>query len=579
MKITSMIILISFLLISSGVAIAHEDVNLDEVEALLDDLEISFYDLYEIQHEIRDRNLNWTAGVTSVSNLSIEEKRALCGLEFDVLREISGPTIQVPVNLKMGSASYGTFDWRDVSGENWMTSVKDQASCGSCWAFADLGVIEAIVNIELDNPGFDLDLSEQHLVSACCPAGNCGGGDPLDAFFYIQEDGVPVEECFPYLADNSGCTPCTDWEDGTWTIGDIYQVVPGTTEAYKWGLETFGPMVVALHASDDLFYYTGGIYEPLDGWGAEPNHAVVLVGYNDPEGCWIIKNSWGEGWGNNGYGKVYYSDLEKYSDYGFPLIVTNISGPSPVHNLNTDERFSTIQEAIDDPDTLNWDMIEVGDGVYHENVVVDKLLTIRSKSGAENCIVEAANPNIPVFDVRTGYSKIDRFTIRGATNDDGIYLDSVAHCKIRDNIVSDNNCGIRLYHSSGNNIYRNRLLGNLIQADDNTDGNLWDNGYPSGGNYWSDHECVDIYSGIDQDQAGSDGICDEPYTNIAGSAGAADRYPLYEGSSADPCTIYDTNGTPGIQKDEAVNAIADYLIHGTIDKATAVAVLNCYFFG
>ncbi len=207
---------------------------------------------------------------------------------------------------------------------------------------------------------------------------------------------------------------------------------------------------------------------------------------------------------------------------------------------------------------------------------MDKLLTIRSKNGAENCIVEAANSNIPVFDVRSSYSKIDGFTIRGATNDVGIYLGGVAHCKIRNNVITDNNRGIYLYYSSGNNIYHNRLLGNLIQAYDNTGENLWDDGYPSGGNYWSDYSGVDLYSGIDQDQAGSDGICDEPY-NIAGG-GAQDRYPLYEGPSADPCELYDTNGTPGIQKDEAVNAIADYLIYHTIDKATAVAVLNCYFF-
>ncbi|RLC79520.1 MAG: hypothetical protein DRI61_07710, partial [Chloroflexi bacterium] len=355
MKI-ALTILVLFLLTFSCVATAYEDANLDEVGRILDDAGMSFYDLYNIQQEIRDRNLNWTAGVTSVSNLSVEEKRALCGLEVNSGTLLStAQTLQAPVELRVNSTStsYGTFDWRDVNGGDWMTTVKNQASCGSCWAFADLGVIEARANIELNDPDFDLDLSEQHLVSACCPAGNCGGGDPLSAFFYIQENGVPVEDCFPYLADNSDCTPCTDWEDGAWTIGDIYQVVPGTTEAYKWGLENYGPMVVALDAPDDMFYYTGGIYEPLDGWSGTPNHAVVLVGYNDTGEYWIIKNSWGEGWGENGYGRVHYGDLEQYSDYGFPLVVDNVSGPTPVHNLNTSEDFYTIQAAIDDHDTLN----------------------------------------------------------------------------------------------------------------------------------------------------------------------------------------------------------------------------------
>jgi C1A family cysteine protease len=257
-------------------------------------------------------------------------------------------------------------------------------------------MIEARVNIELGDSDFDLDLSEQHIVSDCYDpgyGGNCSGGDPLDALFYTQEYGLPVEDCFPYLAQDSPCNPCDDWEDDAWTIGEIYQVTPGTTEDYKWGLENYGPMVVVLNVPDDMFYYTSGIYEPIDGWGAEPNHAVVLVGYNDTGGYWIIKNSWGEGWGEDGYGKVKYGNLTKYSDYGFPLVVDNVSGPMPVHNLNSSEDFYTIQAAIDDPDTSNGHVIEVEDGIYYENVVVDKGVTIRSVSGAGRCIIAAKDPD------------------------------------------------------------------------------------------------------------------------------------------------------------------------------------------
>ena len=142
----------------------------------------------------------------------------------------------------------------------------------------------------------------------------------------------------------------------------------------------------------------------------------------------------------------------------------------------------------------------------------------------------------------------------------------------------DNYIGVIAGFTGNNLIYHNEFRNNAIQAYDNTGGNFWDDGYPAGGNYWSDYICVDDYAGVDQDQPGADGIGDVPYTDISGCAGATDRYPLCE-VLVDPCELYDTNGTPGIQKDEAVKAIADYLIYHTIDKATAVAVLNCYFFG
>jgi C1A family cysteine protease len=285
--------------------------------------------LYEIQNAIKEKGANWTAGETSVSGLSAEEKKMLRGLKISPrLRNV--PVISPPA--KIGAIPFGTFDWRNKDGHNWMTSVKAQGGCGSCWAFADLGAIEAVINIEANNPDIDMDLSEQHLVSDCCPAGDCAGGYPNWALVYIRDNGVPDEACFSYQASNSPCTPCSNWLERAWTIENAYWVDPGTTSAYKWALETYGPMVVVLYAPDDMFYYTCGIYEPVlsEGWGEEPNHAVVLVGYNDTGNYWIIKNSWGEGWGEEGYAKVNYGILEHY-DYA--LVVDNTSQPHTSQNI------------------------------------------------------------------------------------------------------------------------------------------------------------------------------------------------------------------------------------------------------
>ncbi len=289
--------------------------------------------LLEIQEAIEEKGARWTAGETSVSELSPEEQEMLFGLKIDQL-PTDIPVVTPPALIRGLGAPlpYGDFDWRNNSGQNWMTSVKNQFSCGSCWAFASLGVIEAVINIENNNPDIDVDLSEQHLVSDCCDAGDCGGGYCSEAVTYIMNNGVPDETCYPYLNSDSTCEEsCQDWEGRAWKINNAYILNGDLTADYKWGLENYGPMIVALNSDTDFPFYTGGIYEPVlsDGWGAVANHAVVLVGYNDTDEYWIIKNSWGEDWGEDGYGKVAYGALEQYTSPWIPIVVDNTTGPSP----------------------------------------------------------------------------------------------------------------------------------------------------------------------------------------------------------------------------------------------------------
>ena len=117
--------------------------------------------------------------------------------------------------------------------------------------------------------------------------------------------------------------------------------------------------------------------------------------------------------------------------------------------------YAKIQWAVDNATT--GDTIIVRDGTYTENVDVNKRLTIRSENGAANCIVDAANPGDHVFAVTANYVDISGFTIAGATEDSkvGVYIDSVGHCNISDNIVSNNNWGIYLDNSSSNTVTNN----------------------------------------------------------------------------------------------------------------------------
>jgi len=209
-----------------------------------------------------------------------------------------------------GSDSPGYFNWHDLNGTDWMTPAKNQgASCYSCWAFSSAGVVEAVFNIYHNNPDIDLNLSEQQLISdngACCgDCGNCSniGGLPSSALEYIKDTGIVDESCFPYTGTTSSCGLCANWTDRKYHINGNFKVTPNTKEAYKEALIDYGPLSVCVQNS--VINPTGG---------PDGKHCVVLVGWNDTGNYWIIKNSYGTGWGTDGYGTIAYGDIEKYDD-------------------------------------------------------------------------------------------------------------------------------------------------------------------------------------------------------------------------------------------------------------------------
>nr|QNO47026.1 hypothetical protein LBHKAHFG_00007 [Methanosarcinales archaeon ANME-2c ERB4] len=294
-----------------------------------------------IQEAIDANGGNWTAGNTSVSELTVEEKKQLCGAMMGDMPE-DAQFARMPLRASVAYAE--SFDWRNKDGKDWMTPVKHQGSCGSCWAFSALGVVEAAINIHTNDPDKDIDLSEQHLVSDCCNAGSCDGGIPDGALKYVRDTGVSEESCFPYTTSNGACAPCSDWAENPWGI-ENYVYVSSSTDAYKSALQEYGPLSVVLSVPDDWFYYIGGVYEPTwevtngVGWA---NHAVVLVGWNDSESCWIIKNSWGSGWGEQGYARVLYGNLEKY-DYAYAVtgIVHDGANQPPVAGASASHESGT----------------------------------------------------------------------------------------------------------------------------------------------------------------------------------------------------------------------------------------------
>jgi len=223
------------------------------------------------------------------------------------------------------------FDWRNYQGSNWLTPVRNQGICGSCWAFAATGVAEAAFNINSNDPNLDINLSEQYLVSDCdSHSGDCCGGYEYYALAFIKDSGVPDEACMPYedgkdcdcdancLSNRTCSDRCSNWESRLHNLSNSGLLASSDPATIKQKLRQDGPLAAGLGYGS---YYGGyfdsnRVYHCL--WDDGANHAIVLVGYDDTGGYWIVRNSWGSTWNGDGYFKVGYGEcfIEQEVSYG-----------------------------------------------------------------------------------------------------------------------------------------------------------------------------------------------------------------------------------------------------------------------
>lgn len=242
-----------------------------------------------INKEIRQKGYNWRAGVTSISYLSLEEFGEISNGDIDYENDRIGDLNSDSIDEELIEV-ISIPDWK-----NYMSPVESQLY-SNCWAHAVTGVIEGkLHHFYGSNIGINLD--EMFITDY----NNCGsgrnGGTPQCGFYFVHNS-----KAHSLLGINS----FPNYDHAYWTITS-YNVQEPTSRNYIKNALNNSPVYASMEVYSDFQNYSNGIYQHSYGRFLG-YHAVVIVGYNDIEEYWICKNSWGAGWGEDGYFRIAYDE-------------------------------------------------------------------------------------------------------------------------------------------------------------------------------------------------------------------------------------------------------------------------------
>jgi cathepsin L len=206
-----------------------------------------------------------------------------------------------------------SWDWRDhgvVVGP-----IKNQGQCGSCWAFSAIGALESQIRMKTNN---SVSLSEQDMVDcvknvkspdksmSCCDG--CGGGEMYSVYQYLKNTMDSSETQYPYFGSDQ---KCKSFQSSVKQKLKSYVSLPkGDEELMVKVLHSIGPLSIGVNANSDWQQYTKGVYDPTEEQCessiASQDHGVILVGYGTEKDIdyWVVRNSWGKEWGEDGYIRI-----------------------------------------------------------------------------------------------------------------------------------------------------------------------------------------------------------------------------------------------------------------------------------
>ncbi|GAA2096725.1 hypothetical protein GCM10009841_08560 [Microlunatus panaciterrae] len=270
----------------------------------------------QLQSQIDSVEAGWQAADTVHSALSDQEKRLRLGYvpgpgELPLREREQSVQLRRQTALAVeATARPRAWDLRDIAGHSFITSVKDQGSCGACVAFGTIAALEGTLRLARKNPELPVNYSEAHLFycHGRADGARCDTGWDVDrALDALRHKGVVDDSCYRYLPKDQACAGlCKDSPTRRTMISSWRSL--GSPEAMKaWLSSNKGPLIACFNVYDDFFYYGGGVYRYVQGEFVG-GHCVCVVGYNDAGRYWICKNSWGTSWGEQGFVRFGYDE-------------------------------------------------------------------------------------------------------------------------------------------------------------------------------------------------------------------------------------------------------------------------------
>lgn len=310
--------------------------------------------LSDLRLQLHREGAPWRSVDTTIAMLEERDRRVLLGVPLPAENE-AGRLIEqsaaIAGNGSAPAASSGnghglleagigaSFDARSVGGSSYVTPVKNQGSCGSCVSFGALATLETTAAFNRGQPGLKLDLSEQHLFFVHGPAtgASCSNGWwPEHAFAACKDTGVTFEDYMPYNAGGGG-TLNSNWQNRLAKAVDVHTLT-GNVAAMKNHIAKHGAVSACFIVYQDFFSYGGGVYKHVSGAQAG-GHCVCLIGFDDQQQCWIGKNSWGTGWGEQGFFRIGYGQcaIETWRVHGSSYVNLRMDVEALIRGLWSNE--------------------------------------------------------------------------------------------------------------------------------------------------------------------------------------------------------------------------------------------------
>jgi len=253
---------------------------------------------YEKVQKLNSEHKSAQFALNKFSDLTREEFAVMLGSRSSDVPSKKFLRARAVTDIAVGDVSNSTLpksiDWRKKGA---ITPVKDQGRCGSCWSFGATGILESFYFI---NNGKLLSFSEQQLMDCDTEHSSaCKTGYTSHAITYVAQNGIQLETDYPYTAKNGTCQ--FDQTKAVKVGGRYSFITPMSTEKLKTALMN-SPVSVLIQADEDAFqHYKSGVLTKE--CGAKLDHSVLVVGYQEIEGqeAFLVKNSWGPTWGQEGY--------------------------------------------------------------------------------------------------------------------------------------------------------------------------------------------------------------------------------------------------------------------------------------